>query len=533
MNRLANNLFNIGISIILAVCGVAASIITVLSFLFYEHYSTENVVHRYWNPPFILLAILLILLLLFLFNRICRHLSCRVLFLVSMAVYAAAGIVLIICCPDSITDDAWMVFQYVQAFDSGDYSGLGRVSYITFATHQLGFLAYEQFLYHVFHTERVFFCCNLIYVIFINLVSWKFTELRTGKDSRAAKYAIFLSFLFFPLLFLVLFAYGNVPSLLLLYTAFYLLGKEIKCQFNDSSTFSDNCNKNGNSALRLVAIAVLSGTACLLKPNSVLGLIVIVLILLLCFLRKHNVWLLAAAAGTIVCAVIFSSLIDQHYERISGYQFRDGGVPKISYIAMGLQEDPGGNADRAGMYNGFVFDSWFDTDGDVDYCVKASELSISERMRTFADHPGYAIGFFLRKLTGTWCEPTFMSTWSGPWSYQGIEVHGSLLQNLYRNGAVFMAYQFFMRGYIHILYLLFSIGIWELFQKRKTMSWKSVLTASILPLWFLSGFCYHLISETKSQYVFQYAFAMIPIASAVLTTLDEHLVQKLHHSSYS
>lgn len=539
MKKFTDGLFQIGISIILAVAAAAASVITCLSFLFYIHYTNENDIERHGNLPMVLLSAALILFLLVLFRKISAHISCRILFLVFMAIYAIAGIYLITHCPDPITDDASMIFQYVQSFESGDYSGLGRVSYVTFATHQIGFLAYEQALYHLFGTKTVFFVLNLIYVILINLISWKFTELQTGKESTAAKYAVFLSFLFFPLLFFILFAYGNVPSLLLLYLAFYLTAVQISAERESKvptlkASHPDHfarpseekvlirnhsAGSRYRSVFRLTLIAVLTGAACLLKPNSMLGAIVIILILCLLFLKKHRVRFLIATAGCIACSSLFSSLVFAHYETVSGHAFRNGGVPKISYIAMGLQEDPDGNSNRDGMYNGFVFDNWFGSGGDVSYCIEEADASISQRLQKFAAEPRYAVSFFAHKLVGTWCEPTFMSTWSGPWIYHGLQVEGSLLQNLYRNGTVFMVYQLFMRGYIFLLYLLFAAGLWKLFHSRKKLPWQDVLTASILPLWFLSGFCYHFIAETKSQYVFQYAFVMIPTAAAMISRL--------------
>lgn len=76
------------------------------------------------------------------------------------------------------------------------------------------------------------------------------------------------------------------------------------------------------------------------------------------------------------------------------------------------------------------------------------------------------------------------------------------------NGSLGQFFELYFNLYMQILYILFMIGIYCLFQKRRTN-----IETVLLLLVVLGGFGYHLLFEGKSQYVLTYIILLIPTAA--------------------
>ena len=71
------------------------------------------------------------------------------------------------------------------------------------------------------------------------------------------------------------------------------------------------------------------------------------------------------------------------------------------------------------------------------------------------------------------------------------------------------------------MYVLACIGTGASFKKRHDP------VQILLPVTVLGGFLYHAIFEAKSQYIFVYAFFMMPLAAQGLCVLEKWLMEKL------
>ena len=113
--------------------------------------------------------------------------------------------------------------------------------------------------------------------------------------------------------------------------------------------------------------------------------------------------------------------------------------------------------------------------------------------------------FYWRKILSTWCEPMFQSAWSGPIKISGENpVEKDLLVSLYSGGKVEKVIAAFSKG---IVILIFASSL-HFVLKRK--DYPEIMA---LYLYFIGGFIFHFFSETKSQYVYMYVFAMIPMCA--------------------
>lgn len=136
----------------------------------------------------------------------------------------------------------------------------------------------------------------------------------------------------------------------------------------------------------------------------------------------------------------------------------------------------------------------------------------------FLQHPDYAFKFFYEKVISTWTEPTFQSIWTGPQTARQQYTFTSLLQSIYEGKAGYQSV------YIFSLLVLFSIYLFSMISMIYQLV-KRGLNSSAMQLYpvifFLGGFFFHLVWETKSQYVYIYIFLLLPIAADGIDRLTE------------
>ena len=133
---------------------------------------------------------------------------------------------------------------------------------------------------------------------------------------------------------------------------------------------------------------------------------------------------------------------------------------------------------------------------------------ILDNLSYFVNNPGYAMEYFGKKFVSTWCEPTFQSVWSGPLSRIEQPAYSFCTTSLYDMGAVYSAVYRLCKGVLMVL-LVSAAGFCLV--RRKDFPVYG------MPLIFLTGgVLFHLMWETKSQYVYPYIFMLIPLSAAGL-----------------
>lgn len=73
------------------------------------------------------------------------------------------------------------------------------------------------------------------------------------------------------------------------------------------------------------------------------------------------------------------------------------------------------------------------------------------------------------------------------------------------------------------LYFSLVVGIGKFIKKERQLP----LEILIFPLYLLGGIFFHLLWETKSQYVYSYVFMMLPISAYGLSHIRELLKGKI------
>ena len=313
------------------------------------------------------------------------------------------------------------------------------------------------------------------------------------------------SFLFLPHFFFILFAYGTIPGLF-----FVVLGLWLMLCYEQAD--------GGRGYIWGILSALSLAIAVQLKKNYILAVVALVLYLMiqLCG-QRGRVKRTVLYIGVLLLTVIGSGrLLLSCYARMNGAPV-PAGEPTISYIAMGLMDQKEDSARPAGWYNGYVWEVYEEADCDAAEASRLSMELIKARISDFKTDPLYAIRFFCGKVRSTWAEPLFQSVWSGPLEDEGQTVNGIILQNLYRGNRVYLLAELWM----HVLNVLLYVGCVIAVMKTLFGNGKSMPKLYLFYLiYFLGGFWYHLISETKAQYVYMYLFLLIPCAMAAYDSLS-------------
>ena len=133
----------------------------------------------------------------------------------------------------------------------------------------------------------------------------------------------------------------------------------------------------------------------------------------------------------------------------------------------------------------------------------------------------FAVKFFYKKILSTWLEPTFQSIWTGPLPERGNIQNSRLLKSIYEEKSGYYFLNSFGKVFTVSIYLLTLIAVIYYIISKKFSIFELITI-----VFFLGGFFFHLLWETKSQYVFIYVLLLIPTAANELEKITSILTLK-------
>lgn len=282
---------------------------------------------------------------------------------------------------------------------------------------------------------------------------------------------------------------------------------------------------NNNKIYTLIISGISIALAYLLKSNYEIFACAILIVLILYFLQTYQKKVIAGALIVLFCMLTFKTYVYKHVENGTGYSLSEG-VPMIAYIYMGIAEPvtltPGWyTADVESIYNQSGFNK--------EEATKIASELLKNRLIFFSENPAYVWNFFTSKLQTTWLNPTFQVFWcSTPSTMMTLDaeynlrivsqpiIDNILCGNIYKNTErimdVFQIITFISAGFA--LFTLFKTGS---------------IKETLLPLTFLGGFIFHIIWETKSIYVIQYFYILLPFSAYGMYVFFKFLDKKLNN----
>lgn len=490
-------LSNIFYRIILIFAIAILSFLSVSSFLIHGHLDSDGQEYMLLIRNGIVFYILLVALLtvLILISKVLDKITPLKLFIALSLVYIAVGTFIIATVPGDIRADAYMIYKHAVKFMAHDYEGLTDGFYMRYFPYQLGMLTYEMGLLSIWNNTKIFFIGNLIFTIAVMFVTWKTTELLYGE--KTAKYAILLSFGFLPILYFIVFVYGWVPGLFFVDLGGYFLARHFK--------------KKGK--LNWLFCAISLGIAYIFKPNCIIAVVAVGIIIFIEAVRKADIKRFATCILIVIIPIIINASFLQTWRWITGINF-DGGHPYSLNIVMGLMPEEQGTGRRGGWYNGYNMDTFRESGFDQEKTKEMASEKMAELMEYWSEDPSRTVSFFAVKIWTTWCDPHFQSLWCGPMEALGYKVDNRITHSLFNGGWLAIFSERYMSALVDMIYILacmYCIISFKNLRFRKE---------GILPiLMLIGGFLFHLASEITSQYVFIYVFSIIPCAASALCTV--------------
>lgn len=493
-----NNVRKVGTGIVSVVAFIVVGFIFVANLIVTTHVSYDGgEVVSYSNAVWWLLFVPVVALCGFLYNKIFARMNSNVIYGIFSAIYLLAGLVLIFDTKYFIRNDAWSVWDTAGGILNGDYSSFEAGGYVYQFPFQLGMVSYDLVLRAIWGSERILYLANLIEVLIINFVCLRLTD-TIFENEKINKTALFFEFAFFPQFFFIMFGYGIVPGFFFFMIALYLSVKLYK-------------NENAAYSVPMVIFAVL---ASLVKANYKIGAmaIAIALILKICETKKDAVKNFVIALVLLIVSLGAIHVVKFGYSAVLGVDIGEG-TPISVHLAMGT--DLNNDMRAPGWYDGYSSFALPDAGYDSEVADENAKEKLTNNLKETAADPERAFVFYVKKAVSTWCDPLFQSVWSGPINFGGgdYSVSNPVFVSIYDGGIAEKVLSLFCKV---IVLAVMGLSLCYLITERKKFP-----VTILFYLWIVGGFMFHMVSETKSQYVYMYVFAMIPTAAYEVNLIKE------------
>ena len=500
MKKIISSIYLFSAKFIHVLALVFTGLLLVSGFLFTcyaDDMTSQQVLTRVDNPFVNIIGTCIFLVpVLLCANLACKNpsMSKRILLVIVFGWIVVLGGLLVLFGRTAPAADAWSVYSAADSLSMGDLSVIHPTdSYLSYYPQQVGLMAFFELLIRLWkllpidlHAYHFIKCLYVILTCVIVYFQYRTVHL-LWEDDRADCIYLILAGCNLPLIMYSSFVYGETPS-------FTAMTVGICCTLNLLKCSVDKRQPYAICGLLSLTLAVM------LRKNSLVILIAILLVVLLEALKENRRGLILFAVLCAVCSLSILPITQKTYELRSGSALRSG-VPAMSYFAMGMQEASRGN----GWYNGYNFDTYQENGMDADAASEVSRQFMEERMEYFKNHPGYAVNFYWNKYLSQWADGTYASRQATLATFGG---RNDLVESFY-SGKNSRFYIGFCNLYQNVLYLGCFAGIFAAFLNRRKYPlylWLGIIGA-------FGGFLFHMIWEANARYIFLYGLLLLPYAA--------------------
>lgn len=419
---------------------------------------------------------------------------------ISLVFSVAISLLIIFLFRVGVASDAESVSLTAAEFLNGNYSSFFNNNYMFRQPHQLSLAAFWEIIYYLFGVD------NFIVLQFVNVIAIfsvvYFLHRIAYEIFKNYDIQVILSLLCMGMLPLYLYAtyiYGDIPGMGFIVPAVYLVIKYMN---------------TGKKRLVLPALVCMI-FSILLKSNNFLILAAIIIILILHFINEKDWFSIGFAVALLIGPVVCTSCINAYYAKEAGMDKLPDGVPKIAWVAMGLQEN---DYIENGWFNGYNCAIYEECDFDTARTKAACMDSIKKSVSTFVSHPRYGIKFFYNKFISQWNDPGFQAQINIEWNSRHSENQSQLaLYFIYGNGRFILEW---LMNIYHFAVLLGAV-VFTVCNVRKTS-----LSSALVALCVFGGYFFHMFWEAKGRYGLGYFVMCVPMAAYGFWRLSA-LVQRL------
>ena len=423
---------------------------------------------------------------------------------VAFALLGLFGVLWVMSVNAHAESDGDIMIQIAEKILKGDYSSLQTAGefdryYFVRSPYQFGTMAYLQAFVALFGGTGSLGMLRLANVglLIASYIGIVFLTERLFQDDRTTFLTIVLLCLCVQPVFNTTFIYGLTPSFALsvwaiVFTVLYLQ--------TDRKRF-------------MIPAGLLLALAVTVRTTSWVVALAIGAVLLIRAIAQKKAAPLLILIALLLFASPWTKLTQKAYESAADTTF-GAGYPKSFWISMCLQDGP----KAAGWHVQWYQDQVRDACGeDIDAVAAISAADIRAKCNEFVQNPARAGAYYFEKLASMWTEPTFTSIWIT----KGIPIYAEpeALAKFVYSDAFDAAYRFAMRTVLLSVYVGFVLSCVFLLKRRGE-------ERLLLPVLVLGGVLFHLIIESKSQYVLEYLPLLAPLAAFGIASLGNLVWRK-------
>ena len=428
--------------------------------------------------------------------KICKELKI-VIFVIILLIYSFAQIYWINIRQATPAADQKTSYEIAVNMYKGNWEKIKNSEYLERYPHQITLSVAFCAIFKVFSSTNVKILqygnvlSNVMTIVGMMLICKNLEKQYKVNKSRT----LILIGTFFSLLLLSTFVYGDLMSLpICLFSVYFIMKYCME-------------NKKRYAIISSVFMAM----AYILRMNNLIFIIAIVIYLILNIFKesednKNKVRSIILKIAILLVFIIISILPGTVIKNVIQERLnldKNRSIPTSTFIYMGMEEGYRAN----GWYNDYGAWAW----EDIDSADEKYQIAIVERLKYFANNPGYCVKFYIKKIASMWTENTYASLWyNQTFNFQkieGVEVNNSMAlqtDELVKNKTErLLIYQ------KAIVIIIFGASILVIIKNRKNLSNEIVLLLTI----FIGGFLFHILWEAKSRYIIPYVLILIPIAS--------------------
>lgn len=369
-----------------------------------------------------------------------------------------------------------------------NYIDMITPGYMVIFPHQFSLLWVIHLIFKLFGVwnYQVFQHLNALCMPLLFYSGYKILQL-VCEEVEIVIYYVFFFLTFLPFLFYVPFVYGEIISITFTMVLMWQVIRYCK-------TGKKSCFLWGTAAIVL---------ACIVRKNSLIILVAVGIVLMIHSIKKANLW---GVLWIVVMALAVSGsdqMIHAHYEKISGIEVA-GGVPYISWIRMGLQD----NSTGPGWFDNSSVEAFAEHGYNTEQTALAERERIKEILKDMWKDKAYSIDFFRRKILSQWNSPEYSYIYeTRQFDCDPGELPTLVKRIYYDNEQANLAY---LNRYQFVLYFCVAVSAIVLFADRKK---RHCLAEHLLYISIIGGFLFSAMWEARGRYVLPYVVYMIPLAA--------------------
>lgn len=400
------------------------------------------------------------------------------------------------------TADQIYVYEAAENFFTGDYTNIQTEWYFNAYPYQLGLGLLYGILMHIFGDSSYYviyyvqaFCAGVIVYATFELARELF------QCKKAAAITLICSIFFVPMYLYTLYIYGETFGV-----CFAILGMLFWLRAN-----------NGKSRKSTVTVLywVLSGLCLALCYTARLALIIVLIAMVVTGLlyalagwqSGRGRWRCPALTVLLLLLALGGQKVSVAcMEHQADVELADG-APAILTVAMAIQDETeNGNGTGPGSYNAYDIWLYFESGFDGERASSEAFLNLKQTLYRWSRDPAYMMGYVNQKLLNQWNEATYGGFFMTSLQQEPEE----WVTDFYAGTAGDRWYVFLdlYQGMVYAMLLAYFVIL---------LRGKHPVFCFLPALLLVGEFCFSIIWEAKSRYIYPYIVMTLPCVSWSLT----------------